>query len=53
LRSSAQRGGWTIVALLFFFMLVNFVYKAVIGLAGVPVMRDLGHTPKEFGLTSS
>jgi hypothetical protein len=29
-----QKGAWVIVSLLFFFMLINFVDKAVIGLAG-------------------
>ncbi len=49
----AQKGGWIIVALLFLFMLVNFVDKAVIGLAGVPIMRELKLTPQEFGFVGS
>lgn len=49
----SQKGGWIIVLLLFFFMLVNFVDKAVIGLAGVPIMRELHLTPKQFGLVGS
>jgi MFS family permease len=48
-----QKGAWVIVALLFFFMLINFVDKAVIGLAGVPMMKELNLTPKEFGLVNS
>ena len=48
-----QEGAWTIVALLFLFMLVNFVDKAVIGLAGVPIMRELHLTPKQFGFVGS
>lgn len=48
-----QKGGWVIVALLFFFMLINFVDKVVIGLAGVPIMKELGLTPKEFGMINS
>ena len=39
--------------LLFFFMLINFADKAIIGLAGVPIMKELGLTPKEFGLVNS
>src|SRR5690348_14942854 len=50
---TAKKGGWTIVALLFFFMLINFADKAVIGLAGVPIMNELGLTPKQFGLVNS
>jgi ACS family D-galactonate transporter-like MFS transporter len=48
-----QKGAWTIVVLLFFFMLINFADKVVIGLAGVPIMKDLALTPREFGLVNS
>ena len=51
--AQAQKGSWTIVWLLFFFMLINFVDKAVIGLAAVPIMKEVGLTPKEFGLVNS
>ena len=51
--SVAQKGGWTIVWLLFFFMLINFIDKAIIGLAAVPMMKEIGLTPKEFGLVNS
>jgi MFS transporter, ACS family, D-galactonate transporter len=44
---------WAIVALLFFFMLINFADKAIIGLAGVPIMTELNLTPKQFGLVGS
>src|SRR5579864_2785422 len=46
-------GGWTVVALLFLFMLINFADKAVIGLASVPIMQDLKLSPKQFGLIGS
>ena len=52
-RAEPQKGGWIIVALLFFFMLINFADKVIIGLAGVPIMRDLGLTPVQFGLVNS
>jgi MFS family permease len=48
-----RNGAWTIVVLLFFFMLINFVDKAVIGLAGVPIMKELDLSPKDFGLINS
>jgi ACS family D-galactonate transporter-like MFS transporter len=48
-----QKGAWTIVVLLFFFMLINFADKVIIGLAGVPIMKDLALTPREFGLVNS
>jgi MFS family permease len=49
----AQEGGWLVVWLLFFFMLINFADKAIIGLAAVPMMKEIGLTPKEFGLVNS
>jgi MFS transporter, ACS family, D-galactonate transporter len=49
----AATGGWTIVALLFLFMLINFADKAVVGLAAVPIMQELRLTPKQFGLIGS
>lgn len=48
-----EKGAWVIVALLFFFMLINFADKAVVGLAGVPIMTELHLTPKQFGLVGS
>ena len=48
-----EKGAWAIVALLFFFMLINFADKAIIGLAGVPIMTELNLTPKQFGIVGS
>ncbi len=47
------KGAWTIIALLFFFMLINFADKAIIGLAGVPIMTELNLTPRQFGIVGS
>jgi ACS family D-galactonate transporter-like MFS transporter len=47
------RRSWTIVALLFLFMMLNFGDKAIVGLAGVPIMQDMGLTPSQFGLVGS
>ncbi|HEY2538811.1 MAG TPA: MFS transporter, partial [Stellaceae bacterium] len=44
---------WLIIALLFLFMAINFADKAVIGIAAVPMMRDLKLTPSQFGLIGS
>jgi len=44
---------WGITLLLFFFMMINFADKAIIGLAGVPIMADLQLTPEQFGLVGS
>lgn len=43
------KGAWGMTALLFLFMLINFADKVVVGLAAVPLMRDLGLTPQQFG----
>jgi MFS transporter, ACS family, D-galactonate transporter len=44
---------WLIVGLLFFFMLINFADKVIIGLSAVPIMEELKLTPSEFGLVGS
>jgi MFS family permease len=51
--TKAPPGSWRIVMLLFFFMLINFADKAIIGLAAVPIMTDLHLTPSQFGLVGS
>ncbi|MBN9747875.1 MFS transporter [Amycolatopsis sp. A1MSW2902] len=52
-RTPSRRRAWTVVALLFALMVVNFADKAVIGLAAKPIMRDLGLDATQFGLLSS
>ncbi|MBB3018760.1 MFS family permease [Microvirga lupini] len=44
---------WIMVALLFLFMLINFADRAVLGLAAVPIMQDLGLSHTEFGLIAT
>jgi len=44
---------YAVVALLFVFMVVNFADKAVLGIVGVPLMKDVGITPQEFGYIAS
>lgn len=41
------------MVLVFLFMLINFADKAVIGLASVPIMRDLRLDHRQFGLLGS
>jgi ACS family D-galactonate transporter-like MFS transporter len=50
---ASSKRAWVVVFLLFTFMLINFVDKTVIGLAGVPIMQELGLTPSQFGLVGS
>jgi len=40
---------WIITWLLAVFMLINFLDKIVLGLVAVPMMDELGLTPKQFG----
>src|SRR5262245_55393761 len=44
---------FVVVALLFMFMILNFADKAVVGLVGVEMKRDIGITPSQFGLVQS
>lgn len=44
---------WTIVSLLFFVQIVNSLDKAVMGLAAVPIMRELHLTPQQYGVVAS
>ena len=50
---STPKGAWQITFLLFLFMVVNFADKIVVGLAGVPIRKDLGLTPEQFGTLGS
>ncbi|MEE1609804.1 MFS transporter [Microvirga sp. CF3016] len=44
---------WIVVGLLFLFMLINFADRAVLGLAAVPIMQELGLSHTEFGLIAT
>jgi len=52
-RTPPPKEAWLIVALLFLFMAINFADKAVIGIAAVPMMRELRLSPSQFGLIGS
>jgi MFS transporter, ACS family, D-galactonate transporter len=41
---------WVVVSLLFLLMLINFADRAVLGLAAVPIMQELGLSHTQFGL---
>lgn len=47
------KGAWTVAAMLFLYMLVNFADKAVVGLAAVPIMREMGLSPTDYGALGS
>lgn len=46
---SGRRRAWSVVVMVFLFMLVNYADKAVVGLSSVPIMRDLGLSHTQFG----
>ncbi|MGW3458441.1 MFS transporter [Streptomyces olivaceoviridis] len=48
-----RRRAWLITALIVTFMLVNYADKAVLGLAAVPIMDELGISNSGYGLISS
>ena len=52
---SGLMGGRAIAVLimLFLFQTLNFFDKLVFGLSAVPMMKELGLSPKEFGLIGS
>ncbi len=50
---TARRGRWSVVAMLFFFMLINYADRAILGLAAEPIMRDLDLDARRFGLIGS
>ena len=52
-RPEPAKQAWLIVFLLFLFMMINFADKAVIGIAGVPIMEELRLSPRQFGLLGS
>lgn len=51
--STSMTRRWSIVAMLFLFMLINYADKAVIGLASVPIMDELQLTNTQFGTIGS
>src|SRR3974377_2439743 len=53
MRARDRNRAWIVVVLLFLFMLINFADKAVIGIAAVPIMRELQLSPRQFGLIGS
>jgi len=47
------RYAWMLTGLLLFLMMLSWADKAVLGIAAVPLMQELGITPQQFGLVSS
>ena len=51
LKNSLQ--AWAMVLMLTLFMITAFADRAVLGFAAVPLMKDLGLQPSQFGLAAS
>ncbi len=51
--TAARTPAWTVVGLLFLFMLINFADRAVLGLAAIPIMQELELSHTQFGLIGS
>jgi MFS transporter, ACS family, D-galactonate transporter len=49
----APARAWVVTLLLALFMYINFADKAVIGLAAVPMMRDMALSPEQWGIVGS
>ena len=50
-RSEAK--AWTIVVMLFLFSVINYFDKLVLGLAAVPIMKELDLSPATYGFVAS
>ena len=51
--ASVSQKGWSVVTLVFLFMLINYADKSVVGLSSVPMMQELGLSHRQFGLLGS
>ncbi|MFF4764075.1 MFS transporter [Streptomyces sp. NPDC001292] len=51
--SATKTGAWFVTVLLALFMLINYADKAVLGLAGKNILKDLGITAQQFGVIQS
>lgn len=48
-----ERYGWILTVSLLLLMMLNWADKAVLGIAAVPIMKELHITPEAFGLVGS
>lgn len=45
--------GWSVAVMLLILMMISWADKAILGIVAIPLMRDLGITPEQFGLLGS
>jgi len=51
-RARISSYGWVMIFLLLGLGVINFADKAVLGLAAVPIIRELHLSPAQYGLVS-
>src|SRR5512135_1480953 len=51
-RSRISAYGWVIISMLLLLGVINFADKAVLGLAAVPIIKELHLSPAQYGLVS-
>lgn len=47
------KGAWVVIALLFLLTVISNADKAIIGYASVPIMKELGLNPEQWGIVGS
>ncbi|MBB6446914.1 MFS transporter [Bacillus benzoevorans] len=48
-----SKSAWLVIALLFLLTVISNADKAIIGFASVPIMKELGLTPEQWGVVGS
>ena len=51
--SKITKTAWIVIALLFFLTVISNADKAIIGFASVPIMKELGLSPEQWGFVGS
>lgn len=52
-KSKISRKAWIIIGLLFLLTVISNVDKAIIGFSSVPIMKELGLSPEQWGIVGS
>ncbi|PFN99625.1 MFS transporter [Bacillus sp. AFS076308] len=52
-KSAVSKRAWVIIFLLFLLTVISNADKAIVGFASVPIMKELGLTPEQWGVVGS
>ena len=52
-KSSVSKSTWVIIFLLFLLTVISNADKAIVGFASVPIMKELGLSPEQWGVVGS